>query len=83
MGSVPGVVITPANGFGTTRNFITNTMHVKLRTSEEFHNLYSLQNVIRMIKWVGHVERMERPQLHGVNKLVGWLVGWLGRYLVS
>jgi hypothetical protein len=37
--------------------------------SEGIHDLYSLPNLIRVIKvmsvrWVGHVTRMERRELH-------------------
>jgi hypothetical protein len=37
--------------------------------NEEFHKLYSSPNIIGMIKsrrmrWVGHIARMERRQMH-------------------
>jgi hypothetical protein len=53
--------------FGPTRAEVTGDWE-KLH-NEELHNLYSLSNIIRMIKprrmkWAGHVARMERRGMH-------------------
>jgi uncharacterized membrane protein len=53
--------------FGPKRDEVTRDWR-KLH-NEELHNLYSLPNIIRMIKskrmcWVGHVARRGRRRMH-------------------
>jgi hypothetical protein len=53
--------------FGPKRDKVTGSWR-KLH-NEKFHNLYSLQNIIRMINlrrvgWAGHVARMRRRGMH-------------------
>jgi hypothetical protein len=53
--------------FGSKKDEVTGDWR-KLH-NEELHNLYSLPNIIRMIKsrrmrWAGHVARMGRSRIH-------------------
>jgi hypothetical protein len=70
--------------FGPKRDEVTGGWR-KLN-EEEFHNLYSLPNIIRIIKsrtmrWAGHVARMEEPR-NLVNTVINFRVPYYaGKFL--